>query len=318
MARKPDPCGVLLVDKPLGPTSFDVVRRVRRALRVRAAGHTGTLDPAASGLLPICLGDATRIARFLTDGDKEYVGVVRFGQTTDTLDAAGEVLETRDPSGVTRDAVEAAARAMLGPRLQTPPMYSAKRVDGKRLYELARQGVEVERKPTPIEIHELEVVAFARPEATIRVRASKGTFIRVVAQELGEALGSGAHLSSLRRTGSGSLDVRHAIPLERVEHAPEDALARLLPVEAALAFLPAVQLDDRHAKSVAFGNALDLQMQARLELRPLAFGQQVRLLDPQAQVVAVGEVTDTGVVKLLRVLRSQQGPGARAQVAGKS
>lgn len=316
MARRPDPCGVMLVDKPLGPTSFDVVRRVRRALRVKSAGHTGTLDPAASGLLPVCLGDATRIARFLTDGDKEYEGVVRFGQTTDTLDAAGTVLETRDASAVTREAVEAAAQAMLGPQLQTPPMYSAKRVDGKRLYDLAREGVEVEREPTPIDIRTLEVVSFNHPEATIRVRASKGTYIRVIAQDLGEALGCGAHLSGLRRTGSGSLEVRDAMTLDRLEEAPEEALGRLISVEHALEFLPAIQLDERHAKNVGYGNALDLAMQTRLGLKPLPPGQHVRLLDPQSLIVAVGEVMDTGVVKLLRVLRAQQGPGAASASGG--
>lgn len=309
MARRPDPCGVLLVDKPLGPTSFDVVRRVRRALRVKSAGHTGTLDPAASGLLPICLGDATRIASFLTDGDKEYEGVVRFGATTDTLDAAGEILETRDASHVTLEGVRAAAQAMLGPQLQMPPMYSARRVDGKRLYDLAREGIEVERESTPIEIHVFEVLSFTFPEATIRVRASKGTYIRVIAQDLGEALGCGAHLSGLRRTGSGTFDVADATTLESLEASPDEAMGSLLTVERALDFLPAVQLDDRHAKNVAFGNPLDLSMQMRLGLSPQTPGARVRLLDPEARIIAVGEVTEAGVIKLLRVLRAQQGPG---------
>lgn len=309
MNRGPDTSGVLLVDKPLGPTSFDVVRRVRRALKVKAAGHTGTLDPAASGLLPVCLGDATRIATFLTDGDKEYEGVVRFGATTDTLDAAGEILEQRDASHLTLDAVEAAVAAMLGPSLQAPPMYSARRVDGKRLHQLAREGVEVEREARPIVIHAIELLSFAPPEATIRVRASKGTYIRVIAQDLGEALGCGAHLAALRRTGSGNFQVADALPLERVEEAPDEARARLLTVEQALSFLPALQLDERHAMSVAFGNPLDRGMQARLGLQAPEIGGRYRLLDPAGNVVAVGEANEARVVKLLRVLRAKQGPG---------
>lgn len=309
MNRGPDPSGVLLVDKPLGPTSFDVVRRVRRALKVKAAGHTGTLDPAASGLLPVCLGDATRIATFLTDGDKEYEGVVRFGATTDTLDAAGEILEQRDASHLTLDAVQGAVAAMVGPSLQAPPMYSARRVDGKRLHQLAREGVEVEREARPIVIHAIELLSFAIPEATIRVRASKGTYIRVIAQDLGEALGCGAHLAALRRTGSGNFQVADALPLEQIEEAPDEARARLLTVEQALSFLPALQLDERHAMSVAFGNPLDRGMQTRLGLQAPEVGGRYRLLDPAGNVVAVGEANETRVVKLLRVLRAKQGPG---------
>lgn len=308
MNRGSDPTGVLLVDKPAGPTSFDVVRRVRRALKVKAAGHTGTLDPAATGLLPVCLGDATRIATFLTDGDKEYEGVVRFGATTDTLDAAGEILEQRDASHLTREAVEAAVAAMVGPSLQAPPMYSARRVDGKRLHELAREGVEVEREARPIVIHAMQVLSFDPPEATVRVRATKGTYIRVIAQDLGETLGCGAHLAALRRTGSGEFRIADALPLEQIEEAPDRV--HLLTIEQALEFLPALQLDERHALSVAFGNPVDHAMQRRLNLPPPAPGSRYRLLDPQGLVVAVGEANEAGVVKLLRVLRARQGPGA--------
>lgn len=302
--------GVILVDKPAGPTSFDVVRRVRRVLGVKSAGHTGTLDPAASGLLPVCVGDATRIASFLTDGDKEYEGVVHFGVTTDTLDAEGEIVETRDASNVTRAAVEAQARSMLGPSEQRPPMYSARRVDGKRLYDLAREGIEVERRATPIIIHRFDVVSFEHPKATIRVRASKGTYIRVIAEDLGRALGTGAHLAALRRTGSGAFDVSEAISLDALETDGDVARSRLLPVEEALRFLPALQLDERHATSVAFGNPVDIAMQKRLSLPPQTPGARVRILDPAGLIVAVGEVMDNGVVRLARVLRSQQGPGA--------
>jgi tRNA pseudouridine55 synthase len=302
---------VLLVDKPFGPTSFDVVQRVRRAAGAKKAGHTGTLDPAASGLLVVCLEDATRIATFLVDGTKSYRGTVRLGATTDTLDAAGAVLETRDASHVTRADVERELAAMHGVQTQVAPMYSAKRVDGQRLYDLAREGKEVEQPTFEVTIEEARLETFDPPDAVVHVRCSKGTYIRTIAATLGERLGCGAHLAALRRLSSGRFSVDDTLTLAEVEaRGKAGTLAdAVLSVERALEELPALRLDERHAASVAFGNALTPDVHHRLSLPMLATGLRARLLDPAGQVVAVGESDGAGTVKLLRVLRPRTGPG---------
>ena len=303
----PDVSGVLLVDKPVGPTSFEVVQRVRRALGVRKAGHTGTLDPNASGLLPVCLGEATRIVPFLVAGTKSYRGTVRLGVVTDTLDSAGQVLQTRDPSGVSRASLEAALARLTGVQQQIAPMYSAKRVGGRRLYELARAGEAVEREAFEVTVDEARLEEFAPPDATIFVRCSKGTYIRSLAASLGETLGCGAHLAALRRLSSGTLDIESATSLEAIEREP--AAAKPLSIDDALTHLPALQLDERQAISVSFGNGLTPEDHARLQLPSLAAGALARLVDPAGQVVAVGESNGERSVRLVRVLRGRVGPG---------
>ncbi|MFM2154099.1 MAG: hypothetical protein RL199_2534 [Pseudomonadota bacterium] len=309
MPTTSDVHGVLLVDKPVGPTSFDVVQRVRRALGVRKAGHTGTLDPNATGLLAVCLGDATRLVPFLMAGEKSYRGVVRFGLTTDTLDAAGTALRTRDASGLTHDAVRSAVSGLEVVTSQVAPMYSAKRVDGERLHEAARRGEEVERAPFPVRILEARLESFEPPDATVFVRCSKGTYIRSLAETLGDVLGTGAHLAGLRRLSSGTLSVEDAIPLEAVERLGPGAVERLISTEEALAELPGLQLDARTAASVAFGNALGPSEHAALSLPSQEAGTLVRLVDPEGLVVAVGEATGPEAVRLVRVLKARVGPG---------
>ncbi len=301
--------GVLLVDKPVGPTSFDVVQRVRRALGTRKAGHTGTLDPAATGLLAVCLGDATRLVPFLMAGEKSYRGLVRFGAATDTLDAAGTILRTCDASHLKRDAVEREVRGLEAIDSQVAPMYSAKRVDGERLHELARRGEEVERVPFPVQIHEARLESFDPPDATVFVRCSKGTYIRTLAETLGERLGTCAHLAGLRRLSSGTFSVDAALTLDEVERLGPRAVERLLSTEAALAELPALPLDVRTSASVSFGNALGPAEHAALKLPSLARGTLARLVDPEGLVVAVGEVVAPEVVRLVRVLKARVGPG---------
>ncbi len=302
-----DRSGLLLVDKPAGPTSFDVVQRVRRALQVKKAGHTGTLDPNASGLLPICLGEATRLVPFLVAGAKSYRGVVRLGATTDTLDAQGRFLSTRDPSGVTRASVEAALATMVGTQEQMPPMFSAKKVGGRRLHELARAGEEIERKPVAVTIEEARLEAFAPPEVTVFIRCSKGTYVRVLAADLGERLGCGAHLAQLRRLSSGPFSVESATALAEIERDP--TAAAVLPIETALAHLPELELDERAAISVSFGNPLTPADRSRLRLPALASGALARLTGPSHRVVAVGEADPSGGVRLARVLLARTGPG---------
>lgn len=309
MNTKADVNGVLLVDKPLGPTSFDVVQRVRRALGAKKAGHTGTLDPNASGLMAVCLGDDTRLATFLVDGTKSYLGTVRFGVTTDTLDAAGAVLETRDALAVTREAVERELAAMHGVQTQVAPMYSAKRVGGRRLYDLAREGEEVERASFEVTIEEARLESFAHPDAVIHVRCSKGTYIRTIAETLGERLGCGAHLATLRRLSSGRFSVDRALPLAEIEALGHAARERLLTTEQALEELPELKLDERNAASVGFGNALTPETHQKLGLALLPAGTKARITAPDGLVVAVGESDGAGHVKLLRVLRPRVGPG---------
>jgi tRNA pseudouridine55 synthase len=206
---------VLVVDKPLGMTSFDVVRRVRRAARVKRVGHGGTLDPLASGVLPICLGEATKLAQFLLDADKEYAFTVCFGVETDSEDAAGAVTARADASGVDAAAVDRALAGFRGPNTQVPPMYSALKRAGRPLYDYARAGEAVTVEARAVVIHALELLAFRGPDAVdLNMRCSKGTYVRALARDLGRTLGPGAHVTALRRTRSGPFALADAQPLD--------------------------------------------------------------------------------------------------------
>jgi tRNA pseudouridine55 synthase len=228
--------GVLVIDKPSGPTSFDIVRQVRRALGTRRAGHGGTLDPLASGVLPICLGEATKLAQFLLDADKEYEATLCFGVETDTYDAAGAVTERRSADGLTAAAVESALGAFRGPIRQVPPRFSALKLRGRPLYAYARAGEEVEIAPRTVVVHEIALARWVDATAVVlSVRCSKGTYIRSLAFDLGRALGPGAHLTALRRTRSGPFRIGEAYPPGEIETAP------LIGLSEALAHLPALR-----------------------------------------------------------------------------
>ena len=232
--------GFLVIDKPQGVTSFDVVRTVRRALKVRRVGHCGTLDPMATGVLPVAIGEATRLVEFVMDGAKIYRGTLKLGETTDTQDAEGTILSRRTIDGVDRARIEGAIAALLGPIKQLPPMYSALKRDGVPLYELARKGIEVERTLRSIEVYRFDLCSVDLPFVTFEVTCSKGTYVRTLAHDLGARLGCGAHLTALRRLKSGAFSEGEAIPLDRLRSEPETV--RLLPVSAALAVLPALDL----------------------------------------------------------------------------
>jgi tRNA pseudouridine55 synthase len=234
--------GVLVLHKPKGMSSTDALVRAKRLYRAEKGGHTGTLDPLASGLLPLCFGAATKFAQASLEADKHYRAVVRLGQTTASADAETSVLVER-PVSVDRAAVEAACAAFTGPLSQVPPMYSALKQDGKALYELARQGIEVERAPRQVHIHRIDVLAFEAPLLTLQVHCSKGTYIRTLAEGIGEHLGCGAHLAELQRNGSGPLNLLQAHTLEALAELAEpqrDAL--LLKPDALLRGWPQVQL----------------------------------------------------------------------------
>jgi tRNA pseudouridine55 synthase len=274
--------GILVVDKPKGPTSSDVVQAVRRALKEKKAGHTGTLDPMATGVLALCLGDATRVAQVFTDGDKAYDATVKLGVTTDTLDAEGRVLETRPVPPVSRASLEAVLERFRGPQRQTPPMYSAIKKDGKRLYELARAGEEVEREARDVTVFSLTLNDFSADELKVSVSCSKGFFVRTLAADLGEALGCGAHLTALRRTASGPFSLAQALPLATlIEQGPEAVMGRLVSVDEALTFLPEVPTTGAEAERVKHGGVVEV---ARPDCA------LVRVTDPQGRVLALAEV----------------------------
>jgi tRNA pseudouridine55 synthase len=281
------PNGVLVVDKPAGPTSFDVVKRVRRALRAEKAGHTGTLDPAATGVLAICAGDAVKLQQWLTDGDKAYEAEIAFGAATDTEDAAGRVVERGDASGLSEDAVRAALARLVGELEQLPPMYSAVRVGGRRLHEVARAGEQVDRAPRKVQVHALDLLSFvpgAEARARVSVRCGKGTYVRTLAVDAGRGLGVPAHLAALRRTASGPFTLAQAIPLAEVEDLgrgdPAALRARLVPVEEALGFMPAVHLTSEQLRDVSHGRALRVAAPAPLARALAPDGRLVALLEP--------------------------------------
>jgi tRNA pseudouridine55 synthase len=252
--------GVLLIDKPVGLSSNDALMKVKRIVNAKKAGHTGTLDPFATGLLPLCFGEATKFSQDLLEADKAYVATVHLGVTTTTGDTEGETVETRpvDVDGpITLDRIEAALARFRGPIMQVPPMYSALKRDGKAYYEYAREGIVLERIARPVTIHALEMIDYLAPMLTIRVTCSKGTYVRVLGEDIGAALGCGAHLNALRRTQVGSLTLDGMVTLEQLqEHAAP--LSLLAPVDALLSSFPRVDLTSELAKRFLNGQRLAL------------------------------------------------------------
>ncbi|HHH41182.1 MAG TPA: tRNA pseudouridine(55) synthase TruB [Chloroflexi bacterium] len=275
--------GILNLNKPAGLTSHDVVDRVRAVARQRKVGHAGTLDPMATGVLLVCLGRATRVAEYLMASPKTYRARVRLGVTTDTYDAEGSVVEER-PVEVDRAAVERALERFRGRILQVPPMYSALKHKGKRLYELARRGEVVEREPRPVEVYRLELVEWTPPELVLELDCSPGTYVRALAHDLGEALGCGAHLAGLVRLASGDFRLEEATPLEELTR--ERLPSLLLPIDAALRRYPALHLDEARARAVRTGQAVagPPPPEATGDLLPLA-----RAYGPDGTFLAVVE-----------------------------
>jgi tRNA pseudouridine55 synthase len=239
--------GVLLLDKPLGWTSNDALQKAKGILRAEKGGHTGTLDPLATGLLPLCFGAATKFSQASLDADKRYTATLRLGQRTSTGDREGEVIEER-PVQTDRAAIDAACRQFTGLIAQKPPMHSALKHQGKALYDYARAGIEVERPTREITIHSIDILDWQDVMLVIDVRCSKGTYVRTLAEDIGAALGCGAHLSALRRTGSGALDVKDAISIEALAALDQDGREALLrPADVLLSAWPEVRLADSEA-----------------------------------------------------------------------
>jgi tRNA pseudouridine55 synthase len=283
--------GVLVVDKPSGPTSHDIVDRVRRVLRERRVGHTGTLDPFATGVLPICLGKATRLARFLAQGDKLYRATVRLGFATTTDDLQGEPLGAVRPFHVDLAQVREAVKEFVGEIQQVPPAFSAKRVDGTRSYHLARQGVIVPREAVSVVVHALDVLAFEKDRVEIEVRCSPGTYVRAIARDLGADLGCGGHLVSLRRLKSGAFSLDGAV--EGFSLGPE-ARRSILPMGELLCDLPALAVTHKGLEALRHGRDLDASHAAVALPDPLP--PRTRLVDEAGELLALAVPAGTGAL----------------------
>jgi len=300
---------VLVVDKPVGPTSFDVVRKIRRAARTRHVGHGGTLDPLASGVLPVCLGEATKLAQFLLDADKEYQVTICLGVETDTDDAQGSPTVQRDPRGVDEEAVRAALAGFRGPLAQVPPVYSALKRDGRPLYDYARAGDPVPSlAPREVVVHALELTAFDGPGAVgLRIRCSKGTYVRALARDLGRALGVGAHVVELRRARSGPFGLGDARPLDEVLAALAAGDVDRLPavsLPAALGHLERRTVGDVAARDLRLGRKVPWEAVAGAG----AAAGRLCLVDGKGDLVAVAEPRPDGRVRTLRVFGCEPAP----------
>ncbi len=279
--------GILIIDKPDGVTSHDVVSRVRRILKTKRVGHTGTLDPFATGLMVILVGQATRLAQFLDKDEKEYEAVIRFGFETDTGDRTGDpkpapfAPESEIIERVRGAEWKAILVSFLGESEQTPPMYSAKKIDGKKLYEHARRGETVERKPLRINISDIELLKTSKNEIRIRVVCSAGTYIRTLAEDIGRAAGIDAHLSELRRTRAGKFRISQALRLEQLSEL-EDPRSALFPMEVAVSRLPQFVIPGDRIDKTRSG------LSTRIDQTTFANGEQIRMQDESGNLIAIG------------------------------
>ena len=297
---------MLVVDKPSGMTSHDVVQRVRRSSHVRKIGHTGTLDPAATGVLVLLTGKATRLAQFLVNDEKEYRGHMILGVTTDTQDADGKTLEEKDPSGVTLPEIESAFAQFAGEIEQVPPMVSAVKHEGTPLYVLARKGVVVDREPRHVVVERLDVTGFECPRVDFEIVCSSGTYVRTIASDVGEVLGCGAHLGELSRTRVGAFGIEQATSLGEIERARGDLSAFGLPMLEILSRLPLLTVDEWEEESISTGGAIDVAPD-RLAESP---GDLVRITADGAELLAIGrrsgDKTGTVVVRPVRVFADRR------------
>lgn len=298
--------GVLLVDKSPGLSSNAVVQRVKRLFFANKAGHTGALDPLATGVLPVCLGEATKFSQYLLDADKAYESVFCLGVRTDTCDSDGAVVEQHDAAALTHKQVELALNEFRGEIQQVPPMYSALKRNGQPLYKLARAGIEVEREARCVTIHQLDLLSFeagVHPLLKVRVRCTKGTYIRSIAHDLGQLLNCGAHVAQLRRTQTGAFDVQAAVTLEQLEAErnegnPQILDHHLLAMDAPVESLPKIELDSD--SSFYFGRG-----QAIMDTEVYRIGQEgdtVRVFCPENGFLGLGEITDDGRVAPKRLV----------------
>ncbi|MFZ2999358.1 MAG: tRNA pseudouridine(55) synthase TruB [Undibacterium umbellatum] len=293
--------GVLLLDKPVGFSSNDALIKAKRFLNAAKAGHTGTLDPFATGLLPLCFGEATKFSQDLLEADKTYTTVVHLGITTTTGDTEGEVLEVK-PVDVSLVQIQHALRQFTGPIQQVPPMYSALKRDGKPLYEYARAGITLEREARSVIIHELELLAYEAPFLSLRVKCSKGTYVRVLGEDIGAVLGCGAHLKELRRIGVGHLVLEKSITLKYLESLPEpDRLALLDPVDALLSSFGPVYLTDELSRRFLHGQRLPLNK----EDLPIETGRVRVYRESDGQLLGSAQLQEYGILAPERLIATE-------------
>ncbi|MDP9501065.1 tRNA pseudouridine(55) synthase TruB [Bisgaard Taxon 45] len=295
--------GVFLLDKPQGMSSNDIMQKVKRVFQANKAGHTGALDPLATGMLPICLGEATKFSQFLLDADKRYQVTAKLGERTDTSDAEGQVVETRIVN-VSEQDILAALPHFRGELMQVPTMFSALKHQGKPLYEYARAGITVEREARPITIFELNFIAYDAPYLTLEVHCSKGTYIRTLIDDLGEYLGCGAHVTVLRRTAVANYPVEAMMDWERLQAlAEQQDLALLdqylLPTDSAVSALPALHLNQEQSQAIGFGQRVKFD-------NPTQLTGQVRLFSATQQFLGVGRVDEGNVIHPQRLISQKQ------------
>ncbi|MCQ3936341.1 MAG: tRNA pseudouridine(55) synthase TruB [Chloroflexi bacterium] len=277
--------GALVVDKPVGMTSHDVVQVIRNGTGLRRAGHTGTLDPRASGVLVILVGPAVRLSEYVSASDKRYQAIIRLGGTTDTYDADGKFTPSTDPSNITEAQFEEALKTFIGEIEQTPPPYSAVKVQGRKAYEMARKGEEVDLEPRKITVHHLEVLEWTPPEVVIDVHCSSGTYVRSLANDLGKKLGCGAYLVGLRRTKSGRFTLRDSVPLRKLQEAftAGNWYQYLIPAAEALGDWPAVELNPDEVEGVRHGHRVKAKEADTVHTK-------VRGVSTQGELVALMEL----------------------------
>lgn len=291
--------GVFLLDKPQGVSSNDIMQKVKRLFKANKAGHTGALDPLATGMLPICLGEATKFSQFLLDSDKRYVVTAKLGERTDTSDAEGQMVQSREVNVAEAD-ILAALPAFRGEILQVPTMFSALKHNGKPLYEYARAGITVEREARPITIFELKFIDYQAPFLTLEVHCSKGTYIRTLVDDLGEALGCGAHVTMLRRLAVADYPIEEMMPIEDLallaDSFPNSELDRLLlPMDTAVASLPQLNLTAEQTKAVGFGQRVKFE-------NPQALSGLVRLFSEKGQFLGIAEITAGNIIRPNRMV----------------
>lgn len=290
--------GVLMLDKPVGLSSNTALQKARRALNAQKAGHTGTLDPFASGLLPLCFGEATKFSADLLHADKEYVASIKFGETTTTADVEGEIIETR-PVDFTKEQLHKALESLTGEIDQIPPMYSALKKDGVRLYELARQGQEIEREPRRVTVYELELLSFNKPEALVRVKCSKGTYVRVLGEDIGKILGCGAHLTALRRTKIADIDISEAVSLQDFEEADiAQRLDMLDPPDRLLSQLEPIELKEELAVRFLHGQSIRITRSENSEKKVKVY----RLSDGKRELLGCARLSTDDVLSAERLI----------------
>lgn len=273
--------GVLVIDKPIGLTSHDVVQIVRKGTNIRRAGHTGTLDPRASGVLVVLVGPAVRLSEYVSASDKRYQAVIQLGTATDTYDAEGKITSTTVVD-ITEETFEVALSKFVGEIVQVPPPYSAVKVKGKKAYEMAREGKKVELQPRKIQVYNLELLEWAPPEVVVDVYCSSGTYVRSLAHDLGEELGCGAHLIGLRRTKSGRFTLRDAIPLQKLREALDQGswYQYLIPAAEALSDWPSIDLDLEQIEAVRHGHRIAAEPDSPEKIRAISDqGELVALLE---------------------------------------